>query len=512
ETEMLSIGLCACPGTGESNCRDLEQQPPLFTCPSDPELDIAGNEQLWKKDFAYNTDSGDFQYFYHPINVQSHQDLGVLTSNSALQEKTGLSNVDQYLTVRWRDVQFQDSRVSVNFRMDRYQKVPGFAMGEILDAFPEGPIVPLQNVYSKVKFSSPRPTTSQPTNDDWNPQIPEVEFSLAHALPGSFYFQESQSGSVCVSFSRPVGVPVGYIEGSPTLVDPLGDPPRDLLDSIVGWIPDEDGDMRLFSVDAAALKVRTYVALPKAPDLRITEPRILRMDAAIVGGAPGYWADVVTVLDKGSLYFRLPDQEGPWTQVVTALPEKMTVLSFQQTDENQLWVVGRDKIFSPPSLYSVNLTNGALLSETPIAAWQWARIESMAAGRQGEAFFLIRQPAHLHPYLWKLDANGLVAELELPGLFPPGRGALAVDMTGGKIYLVARAQSDHRNSLWVFDRVSRFWTRLSNAVPAAILREPRLVFSGGRLLFMDLKDGAVFEWTQNRWLAHGNPLLRAVGP
>ena len=510
EPAMLSVGLCACPGSDEESCRQLSVSPPIFHCPSDPQWDA--EQGLWKKDFAWNADSRNFQYFYHPVNVQTPQDLGVLTSNTTLGEKSGRPNVDQGLTVRWKDVRFQDARVSVHFRMDRFQKVSGFAMDEILDAFPEGPFVPLQDVYSKVKFSSPRPVSSIPTNDDWNPQVSVVEFGLLPLAAGLFSYDEATSGGVCFSFPRPVGLPVGYIEGSPLPVDPLWDPPRDLLDTMIGWIPDEEGNLRLFTVDAAALKVRTYVALPKTPDLRFVEPAMLRLDAGIVGGAQGYWTDLVAVLDKGSLVVRLPDQEGPWTRVVTELPEKMTILSFLQAHENELWVLGRDKIFSPPTLYRVDPTQGTVLSETPITAWQWARVESMAASRQGEAYYLIRQPAHLHPYLWKLDAAGMNAAFELPGLFPPGRGALAVDPTAGKIYLVARAQSDHRNSLWVLNMVSRVWTRLSDAVPAAILREPRLVVSGGRLLFTDLKDGVVFEWTQGLWLNYGNPLLREVGP
>ena len=122
------------------------------------------------------------------------------------------------------------------------------------------------------------------------------------------------------------------------------------------------------------------------------------------------------------------------------------------------------------------------------------------------------QPAHLHPSLWRLDANGMNAVASLPGVFPPGRGALAVDGSSGRIYLVSRSAADHRTSLWERDPVHGTWSLLSNAVPVGILREPRLVFGGGRLWFSDLKEGEVWEWVQGRWVSRGNPLRREVMP
>lgn len=56
------------------------------------------------------------------------------------------------------------------------------------------------------------------------------------------------------------------------------------------------------------------------------------------------------------------------------------------------------------------------------------------------------------------------------------------------------------------------WTRLSDAVPVSMLREPRLAILGDRLVFSDLKDGRWWEWTQGRWIDLGNPLTREVGP
>jgi len=116
------------------------------------------------------------------------------------------------------------------------------------------------------------------------------------------------------------------------------------------------------------------------------------------------------------------------------------------------------------------------------------------------------------PNLWKLDKDGLRADLALPAVVPPDRGALAVDARMGKLYLVARAAADRKASLWMYDMVTLAWSRLSAAVPAVVLREPRLAFASGRLVFSDLKDGRWWEWTQGRWVELGNPLTRTVGP
>ncbi|MBU1509900.1 hypothetical protein KKD52_06025 [Myxococcota bacterium] len=515
--DMLSVGLCACPGGTESTCRDFSNGERIFYCPSDPLQDKTGIIDFSNKDYVYDSNSQNFKYFYHPVKVQSNLDLGVLTSNTKLTsqlQETSIQVPDQGLVARWKDVAFQAARIFVNFRYDRFQHFPGFQTNTMLETFPTGSFVALHDRYSKLKFSSPQPApdSKSPTNDDWNPRHTGVEYGILDIEPETFYYTEEEYGDLCVTFPRPIGFPVGFVEGSPLLVNPLWDPPRDLRESMYGWVLDENGSTRMFSVDSQALKVRSYVSLPAVPNLFQTEVKFFQVDSSLMGETSGNWRTVASTLHAGVLYYRNPEQEGPWTTVTSEISPKMEILAFHQASPQTLWVIGRDKIFSPPILSIVNLATGDKLNESPIPEWNFARVESMVSGKQGEAYFLVKQPAHLLPRLWKLDSGGIHADIALPALFPPGRGALAMDARMGKLYLVSRAQLDHKTSLWEYDLVTNTWTRLSGNVPMAILKEPRLLFSGGRLWFSDLKENSVWEWTQDRWISHGNPLLKAVGP
>ncbi len=404
----------------------------------------------------------------------------------------------------------------MTFRTDQFRPFPGFQLWDMLSTFPDedtpSGIQTTHNRYSKLKFSSPRVTESPfPIEPDWNPETPMIEYDLLHVPAGAFSY-DPEVDDVCIRFPRPVGQPVGFAEGSPLPVDPLWDPPRDLLDPLYGWVLDEDGAWRLFGVDPASFQVRSYVALPSTIDLRQTDMKMLRVDAALVGGEAGTWATVAATLDRGALFLRDPLQPGAWTQVPTALPVHQTVLAFHQASPDSVWVIGRLSMFSAPVLSEVNLATGSIQRQETLADWKFARVESLAAPRMGEAYFLIKRPAHLLPNLWKLDKDGLRSDLALPALVPPDRGALAVDARMGKLYLVARSATDRKASLWVYDTVTSAWSRLSAAVPAVVLREPRLAFVGGRLVFSDLKDGRWWEWTQGRWVELGNPLTREVGP
>jgi len=521
---MLSVGLCACPGQTEASCRDDSTEPKTLYCPSDPVEDDVSGEDYSMKDFAWDSESQNFKYFYHPLEAPTPRDLGVLTSNSTLrgEVRQGTSVPDQGLLARWRDVLFENVRVFLTFRTDRFREFPGFSTATMLETFPSEAVVPTHDRYSKLKFSSPQILEQDaidnpwhpvrlPTHETWNPEAPTAEYTLFHAPPGTFYFNPEED-DVCVRFPRPVGQPVGYAEGSPLPVDPLWDPPRDLLDPLFGWITDENGAWRLFGVDPASFQVRTYVALPSGLDLRETELRFLRVDAALVGGDPGVWSTVAAALDRSTLVLRDPLQTGEWTQVPTQLPANQTILAFHQATSDSLWVIMRKNLFTAPVLFEVHLSSGAVLRQQPLPDWTFVRVESMAAPRMGEAYFLLRRPAHLLPNLWKLDRDGLRPDLALPALVPPDRGALAVDGRMGKVYLVARAATDRKTSLWVHDLVTKDWTRLSSAVPVSVPREPRLALSGERLVFSDLKDGRWWEWTQGRWVELGNPLTREVGP
>ncbi|MBU1411122.1 hypothetical protein KKC22_06340, partial [Myxococcota bacterium] len=428
----------------------------------------------------------------------------------------------QLLLARWRDATFQGARSFLTFRTDRFREFPQFLSEDMLETFPSETVVPTHDRYSKLKFSSPQILEPEavgnphseyriPTHETWNPEAPTVEYALLHAPPGTFYFNPEED-DVCIRFPRPVGQPVGFAEGSPLPVDPLWDPPRDLLDPLFGWIRDEDGAWRLFGVDPASFQVRSYVALPNTVDLRQADLKILRVDATLVGGAAGAWATVAAALDQGTVFLRDPLQSGAWTQVPTTLPADQTVLAFHQASPDSVWVIGRQSMFTAPVLAEVHLGSGAILRQETLADWTFARVESVAAPRMGEAYFLIKRPAHLLPNLWKLDKDGLRPDLALPAVVPPDRGALAVDARMGKLYLVTRAAADRKASLWMYDMVTLTWSRLSAAVPAVVLREPRLAFASGRLVFSDHKDGRWWEWTQGRWVELGNPLTRAVGP
>ncbi len=513
--EMLSVGLCVCPGSTEGECRDTSTVPITLYCPSDPTVDIFNQSNYSMRDFALDSVTQKFKYYYHPVEAASPRDLGALTTNDRLREivETPTNPVPpQQLLARWRDAVFEGSRAFLTFRTDRFREFPGFQPDTMLSTFPADPVVSTHDHYSKLKFSSPQITTSSiPTDDDWNPEAPSVEYDLLHVPPGTFYFNPEED-DICVRFPRPVGQPMGYAESSPIIVNPLGDPPRDLLDPLYGWIRDEDGAWRLFGVDPASFQVRSFVALPNTVDLRQADLKILRVDAAHVGGPAGAWATVAAALDMGTLYLRDPLLPGNWTQVPTALPADQTVLAFHQASPDSAWVIGRQSMFSAPVLSEVHLGSGEILRQETLADWTFARVESVAAPRFGEAYFLIKRPAHLLPNLWKLDKDGLRADLTLPAVVPPDRGALAVDARMGKLYLVARAAADRKASLWMYDMVTLAWSRLSAAVPAAVLREPRLAMAGGRLMFSDLKDGRWWEWTQGRWVELGNPLTRAVGP
>ncbi|PKN24218.1 MAG: hypothetical protein CVU65_12400 [Deltaproteobacteria bacterium HGW-Deltaproteobacteria-22] len=514
--EMLSVGLCVCPGETEESCRNTSTIPKTLFCPSDPLEDDVSGVDFSKKDFAWDNDSRKFKYYYHPIAAASSRDLGALSGNQMLDQNITVNEFpDQKLYTRWRDVVFAGARAFVTFRTDQFRPFPVFNLVDMLSTFPDedtpSGIQTTHNLYSKLKFSSPRVRLSPfPTDPDWNPES-SSEYGLLHAPPGTFSYDPEVDG-LCIRFPRPVGQPIGFAEGSPLPVDPLWDPPRDLLDPLFGWILDEDGVWRLFGVDPASFQVRSYVALPSSIDLRRTDMKMLRVDAALIGGAAGYWATVAAVLDRGSVFLRDPMQPGAWTQVPTELPSDQTLLAFHQASPDSVWVIARQSMFSAPVLSEVNLATGTILRHEPIEAWKFARVESMAAPRMGEAYFLIKRPAHLLPNLWKLDKDGLRSDLALPALVPPDRGALAVDARMGKLYLVARSATDRKASLWVYDTVTSAWSRLSAAVPAVVLREPRLAFVGGRLVFSDLKDGRWWEWTQGRWVELGNPLTREVGP
>ncbi|MBU1410238.1 hypothetical protein KKC22_01860 [Myxococcota bacterium] len=521
---MISVGLCVCPGQAEASCRDDFTDPPTLFCPSNPGVDKIGLEDYSMKDFAWDSRYGDFRYFYHPIEAPSQRDLGVMTSNSILQGEVrlGIEVPGQKLLARWRDIIFENARIFLTFRTDQFRQFPGYQPGTMLSTFPADPVVSTHDKYSKLKLSSPQileldavenqnSEYRNPTHETWNPEAPTAEYDLLHIPPGTFYYNPEED-DVCIRFPRPVGQPVGFAEGSPLSVDPLWDPPRDLLDPLYGWIRDEDGAWRLFGVNPASFQVSSYVALPSAVDLRLADVKILRVDAALVGGAVGTWATVAVALDRGTLFLREPLQPGDWTQVPTALPANQTVLAFHQASSDSVWVIQRQSVFSAPVLSEVHLTTGAILRQSVIEDWSLARVESMAAPRMGEAYFLIKRPAHLLPNLWKLDKDGLRPDLALPAVVPPDHGALAMDGRMGKLYLVARAAADRKASLWEYDMVTKTWSRLSAAVPAVVLREPRLAFTGGRLVFSDLKDGRWWEWTQGRWVDLGNPLTREVGP
>ena len=521
---MLSVGLCVCPGQTEASCRDDSTEPKTLYCPSDPVEDDVSGEDYSMKDFAWDSRNEQYKYFYHPLEATTQRDLGVLTSNSTLrgEVRQGYSVPDQGLLARWRDVLFENVRVFLTFRTDRFREFPGFSTATMLETFPSETVVPTHDRYSKLKFSSPQILEPEainnpshpfriPTHETWNPEAPTAEYALLHAPPGTFYFNPEED-DVCIRFPRPVGQPVGYTEGSPLPVDPLWDPPRELHDPLFGWIPDEDGAWRLFGVDPVSFQVRSYVALPSGLDLRETELRFLRVDAALVGGAAGTWSTVAAALDRGALYLRDPLQPGSWTQVPTGIPANQTILAFHQATPETAWVISRRNLITAPTLQEVHLASGAILRQQTLPDWTFVRVESMASPRMGEAYFLLKRPAHLLPNLWKLDHDGLRSDLSLPALVPPERGALAVDGRMGKLYLVARAAADRKASLWVHDLVTKTWRRLSAAVPVSVPREPRLALSGERLVFSDLKDGRWWEWTQGRWIDLGNPLTREVGP
>ncbi|PKN45718.1 MAG: hypothetical protein CVU59_08225 [Deltaproteobacteria bacterium HGW-Deltaproteobacteria-17] len=473
---------------------------------------IDGNDYS-TKDFALDTSTGKYKYFYHPVEAASTRDLGVLSTQEELQRHLDTSPPppNQDLLARWRDAFFQGTRTFLTFRTDRFRELPQFLSGDMLSTFPADPFVSTHDRYSKLKFSSPQVTTSVPTSEDWNPAAPSLEYDLLQVQPGTFSYNP-ETDDVCVHFPRPVGQPVGYAEGSPLPVDPLWDPPRDLLDPLFGWITDEDGNWRLFGVDPTSFLVRSYMALPSGLDLRETDLRFMRVDASLVGGAAGIWLTVAIALDRGTLFIRDPLQTGAWTQVPTALPTDLAILAFHQASPDSVWVIQRQSLFSAPVLFHVHLGSGEIIRQQTLEDWKFARVESLAAPRMGEAYFLIKRPAHLLPNLWKLDKDGLRADLALPALVPPDRGALAVDGRMGKLYLVARAATDRKASLWVHDLITKAWTRLSDAVPVSMLREPRLAISGDRLVFSDLKNGRWWEWTQGRWIDLGNPLTREVGP
>jgi hypothetical protein len=521
---MLSVGLCRCPGQTEASCRDDSTEPKTLYCPSDPVEDDVSGEDHSMKDFAWDSESQNFKYYYHPLEAPTQRELGVLTANSNLRGEVlqGYSVPDQGLLARWRDVLFENVRVFLTFRTDRFREFPGFSTATMLETFPSEAVVPTHDRYSKLKFSSPQILEQDaidnpwhpvrlPTHETWNPEAPTAEYALLHALPGTFYYNPEED-DVCVRFPRPVGQPVGFAEGSPLPVDPLWDPPRDLRDPLFGWIPDEDGAWRLFGVDPSSFQVRSYVALPSGLDLRDAGLRFLRVDAALVGGDPGTWSTVAAALDRGTLVLRDPLQTGEWTPVPTQLPANQTILAFHQATPDSLWVILRKNLFTAPVLFEVRLGSGEILRQQALEDWKFARVESLAAPRMGEAYFLIRRPAHLLPDLWKLDKDGVRPDLALPDLVPPDRGALAVDGPMAKLYLVARAATDRKVSLWALDLVTKDWTRLSSAVPVSVPREPRLALTGDRLVFSDLKDGRWWEWTQGRWIELGNPLTREVGP
>ncbi len=511
--EMLSVGLCVCPGQTEASCRDDSTGQLILICPSDPALDNIDGNDYSTKDFALDTSTGKYKYFYHPVEAASTRDLGVLSTQEELQRHLDTSPPppNQDLLARWRDAFFQGTRTFLTFRTDRFRELPQFLSGDMLSTFPADPFVSTHDRYSKLKFSSPQVTTSVPTSEDWNPAAPSLEYDLLQVQPGTFSYNP-ETDDVCVHFPRPVGQPVGYAEGSPLPVDPLWDPPRDLLDPLFGWITDEDGNWRLFGVDPTSFLVRSYMALPSGLDLRETDLRFMRVDASLVGGAAGIWLTVAIALDRGTLFIRDPLQTGAWTQVPTALPTDLAILAFHQASPDSVWVIQRQSLFSAPVLFHVHLGSGEIIRQQTLEDWKFARVESLAAPRMGEAYFLIKRPAHLLPNLWKLDKDGLRADLALPALVPPDRGALAVDGRMGKLYLVARAATDRKASLWVHDLITKAWTRLSDAVPVSMLREPRLAISGDRLVFSDLKNGRWWEWTQGRWIDLGNPLTREVGP
>jgi len=521
--EMLSVGLCVCPGQTEASCRDDSTEELVLHCPSDPVADRINGDDYSMKDFAWDSRTGDFRYFYRPVEAASQRDLGTLTAQSKLDLEVhqDIEVPHQRLLARWRDAIFQGARVFLTFRTDQFREFPGFQPDSMLKTFPTETVVPTHDRYSKLKFSSPQilepeavdNRTSEcriPTHETWNPEAPTVEYDLIQVPPGMFSY-DPETNDVCVHFPRPVGQPVGYAEGSPLPVNPLWDPPRDLLDPLFGWIQDEEGSWRLFGVDPASFQVRSYVALPPGLDLREADLRFLRVDASLVGGAVGVWSTVAAALDRGTLYLRDPLQPGAWTQVPTGIPVNQTILAFHQATPETAWVISRRNLITAPTLLEVHLGSGAILRQQTLPDWTFVRVESLAAPRMGEAYFLIKRPAHLLPNLWKLDKDGLRADLALPALVPPDRGALAMDGRMGKLYLVARAAADRKASLWVHDLVTKAWTRLSAVVPVSMLREPRLALTGERLVFSDLKDGRWWEWTQGRWVDLGNPLNREVG-
>ena len=514
EDRMLSVGFCACPAEGENSCRDKNVLPPEFYCPSDPALDMDENSGIdySNKDFAWNSESRDNRYFYHPIEGRQSWELGGLSTNAQLRQLVDPAVPDQGLLARWKDVVFTGNDLFLNFRYGLHRLFGGFLSATMLSTFPDAPVDPLVNRYTKVRFSSPRPVSPDPTDDSWNPQAPGLQQAVVHVPPGTLYFDEDLHGGMCVSFPIPQRFPEGVEQGSPLLVDPLWDPPRDRVDRLLGWVRDDTGQMRLFTMDSAVLKVRTYVPLPAVPDVSKLDLRVLRVDADLVGGEPGRWATVVSVMHQGNLHLRSLEQQGPWTQVSTGIAPQWEVLAHHQMGPRTVWVISREKANSVPGVRVVDLRTGATVRSWDLPSWQKARVESVASGRMGEAYFLIRQPAHLHPSLWRLDKNGMNAAASLPAVFPPGRGALAVDGHSGRIYLVSRSAADQRTSLWEWDQVHGTWSLLSNTVPVGILREPRLVFSGGRLWFSDLKEGDVWAWVQGRWVSQGNPLKREVTP
>ena len=489
------------------------------------------------KDFAWDSSIQQYKYYYHPLEAPSQRAMGALTSDAVLQAEIHPDyyfDQSQRFLARWRDVSYENERIFLTFRTDLFRQFPGFLPTTMLSTFPADPIVPTYGQYSKLKFSSPQileysaqdNQTSMyriPTQPTWNPEMPTVEYDLLNLPPGSLPY-DPEADNICVHFPRPVGQPVGFAEGSPLPVDPLWDPPRDLLDPLFGWVRDEDGAWRLFAVQPSSFLVTSYVALPDTVALRQTAVKLLRIDAALVGGAAGTWATVAAALNQGTVFLRDPLQPGDWTAVPTALPADQTVLAFHQAGPDSLWVIQRQSLFLPPVLFEVHLNSGAILRQETLTDWTWARVESMAAPRMGEAYFLIKRPSHLLPNLWKLDQGGLRPDLALPALVPPDRGALAVDGRMGRLYLVARAATDRKASLWSYDFVTKAWSRLSDAVPARVLQEPRLALVGGqqpgdgrrtedgRLVFSDGKDGRWWEWTQNRWVDLGNPLTLEVGP
>lgn len=514
ENRMLSVGFCVCPADGESSCRDKDVLPPEFYCPSDPALDKDGDVDYSNKDFAWDPRSEDNRYFYHPIEGRQTWDLGGLSTNQRLRQLVDptIAVPDQGLLARWKDVVFTGNDLFLNFRYGLHRLFGGFISSTMLSMLPDVPVDPLLNRYTKVRFSSPRPVSLDPTHDSWNPQAPGLQQAVVHVPPGTLYFDEDLHGGMCGSYPIPHRFPLGFEQGSPLWVDPLWDPPRDRVDRLLGWVRDDTGQMRLFTMDSAVLKVRTYVPLPAVPDVSKLDLRVLRVDADLVGGEPGRWATVVSVMHQGNLHLRSLEQQGPWTQVSTGIATQWEVLAHHQMGPQTVWVISREKANSVPGVRVVDLRTGATVRSWDFPSWQKAKVESVASGRMGEAYFLIRQPAHLHPSLWRLDKNGMNAAASLPAVFPPGRGALAVDGHSGRIYLVSRSASDHRTSLWERDQVRGTWSMLSNTLPVGILREPRLVFGGGRLWFSDLKEGEVWAWVQGRWVSQGNPLKREVTP